>query len=240
MDDSERQIDDGLPLTQIRPTSVPTVADQVFDALQHQILTLKLAPCTKISETDVAQKMGVSRQPVREAFKRLAKLGFLSIRPQSSTKVSLISEKAVLRARFIRTALEIHTCRTACEKSTDVGINVLSNLIEKQRAAYDAQDRELFHLLDDQFHREICNLAGVGYVWDLILENKAHMDRVRMLTLDSSSQEFVLKEHVEIFKAISESDADAAAEAITKHLSRILIHIEDIKSVNHKWFTDLA
>ncbi|WP_236939973.1 FCD domain-containing protein [Falsihalocynthiibacter arcticus] len=121
-----------------------------------------------------------------------------------------------------------------------MGINVLSNLIEKQRAAYDAQDRELFHLLDDQFHREICNLAGVGYVWDLILENKAHMDRVRMLTLDSSSQEFVLKEHVEIFKAISESDADAVAEAITKHLSRILIHIEDIKSVNHKWFTDLA
>ncbi|WP_236939972.1 GntR family transcriptional regulator [Falsihalocynthiibacter arcticus] len=56
-------------------------------------MTLKLAPCTKVSETDVAQKMSVSRQPVREAFKRLAMLGFLSIRPQSSTKVSLISEK---------------------------------------------------------------------------------------------------------------------------------------------------
>ena len=71
-----------VSLPVIQPAPQPSVSDQVFNALQQRILTLELPPQTKISEADVSKKMGVSRQPVREAFKRLAKLGFLIIRPQ--------------------------------------------------------------------------------------------------------------------------------------------------------------
>ena len=70
-----------MQLPVIQQSAAPTVADQVFDALKKSILTLELPPGIRISETEVAKKMGVSRQPVREAFKRLAKLGFLLIRP---------------------------------------------------------------------------------------------------------------------------------------------------------------
>lgn len=240
MDDAAPQIDDGLPLPLIRQAALPTVADQVFTALQQRILTLELPPRTRISEADVARRMGVSRQPVREAFKRLAKLGFLHIRPQSSTTVSLISEEAVLRARFIRTALEVQTCRTACAKLTGSDLQVLASLIEAQKAAIEAQDRHGFHALDEQFHREICVRAGVGYVWDLIRDSKAHMDRVRLLSLNSTSQRQALDEHVAIFVAVSARDADAAAAAITRHLSRILVLIEEVKALDHSWFTDLA
>lgn len=217
-----------------------TIADQVFDRLQQQILTLDLPPNSRISETEIARQMGVSRQPVREAFKRLARLGFLWIRPQSGTTVSLISEAAVLRARFIRTALEQHTCRTACTMAGGAGLARLAELIEAQKAAVAAQNRDLFHALDDAFHREICVLAGAGYVWDLINESKAHMDRIRMLSLSASSQQLALKEHIQIFDAITQADAEAAAGAMNGHLSRILVLIEEIKSVNHGWFTDLA
>lgn len=240
MDDAAAHIDDGLPLPLIRQAALPTVADQVFAALQQRILTLELPPRTRISEADVARRMGVSRQPVREAFKRLAKLGFLHIRPQSSTMVSLISEEAVLRARFIRTALEVQTCRTACAKLTKSDLEVLAFVIEAQKAAIEAQDRHGFHALDEQFHREICVRAGVGYVWDLIRDSKAHMDRVRLLSLNSTSQRQALDEHVAIFVAVSARDADAAAAAITRHLSRILVLIEEVKALDHSWFTDLA
>ena len=145
-----------LSLPIIQPTPQPTVSDQVFDVLQQRILTLELPPQTKISEAEVARKMGVSRQPVREAFKRLAKLGFLYIRPQSGTTVSLISERDVLRAQFIRIALEVQTCRTACKVITPKGIEALSDLIAQQLAAVAANDKRLFHALDDAFHREIC------------------------------------------------------------------------------------
>jgi DNA-binding GntR family transcriptional regulator len=227
-----------LPLPQLRQQFQPTIADQVFKVLHDRILSLELPPETKISEAEVAAKMGVSRQPVREAFKRLANLGFLQIRPQSGTMVSLISEEAVMRARFIRLALEIHTGRTACGVITDHGLRALSALIEQQKAAISDNNRTRFHALDDAFHREICVQSGVDYVWDVISENKGHMDRVRMLTLDTSTQNHALGEHIAILDAISSRDADAAADAIDKHLSRILVQIEEIKAVNHNWFTD--
>jgi DNA-binding GntR family transcriptional regulator len=229
-----------LPLPQLRQQVQPTIADQVFKVLHDRILSLELPPETKISEAEVSAKMGVSRQPVREAFRRLANLGFLQIRPQSGTIVSLISEEAVLRARFIRLALEMHTCRTACHVISDEGLHALSNLIDQQKEAITENNRSRFHALDDAFHREICVQSGVGYVWDVISENKGHMDRVRMLTLDRSSQNYALNEHIAILDALSARSPDAAADAIDKHLSRILVQIDEIKAENHNWFTDIA
>ena len=229
-----------LPLPQLRQQVQPSIADQVFKVLHDRILSLELPPETKISEAEVSAKMGVSRQPVREAFRRLANLGFLQIRPQSGTTVSLISEEAVLRARFIRLALELQTCRTACGVISNEGLRALSSLIEQQKQAIADRNRTLFHALDDAFHREICVQSGVGYVWDVISENKGHMDRVRMLTLDTSSQNYALNEHIAILDAVTARDADAAADAIDKHLSRILVQIEQIKAENHNWFTDLS
>jgi DNA-binding GntR family transcriptional regulator len=227
-----------LPVIQLAPQ--PTVSDQVFNALQQRILTLELPPKTKISEADVSKKMGVSRQPVREAFKRLAKLGFLIIRPQSSTMVSLISERDVLRAKFIRIALEVHTCRTACEVITSEGIGALNDLIAQQRAAVAANDKRLFHALDEAFHREICVQSGVGFVWHLILDSKAHMDRIRMLSLDATSQRLALDEHLIILDTITNRKPDEAAAAFAQHLSRIDDLIATIKAENHNWFTDDA
>ena len=225
-----------LPVIQYAPQ--PTVSEQVFNILQQRILTLELQPQTKISEADLSKKMGVSRQPVREAFKRLAKLGFLNIRPQSGTMVSLISERDVLRAKFIRIALEVHTCRTACEVITPEGIEALNDLIVQQRAAVAANDKRRFHALDDAFHRQICVQSGVGFVWELILDSKAHMDRIRMLSLDATSQRLALNEHIVILDAITARKPDDAAAAFTQHLSRIDVLIAPIKAENHSWFTD--
>lgn len=240
MDDTLRRDDDALSLPLLRQAPQPTVADQVFEVLQQRILTLELPPRTRISEAEVAGRMGVSRQPVREAFKRLAKQGFLQIRPQSGTMVSLISEEAVLRARFIRNALETETCRMACVELDAAGFAALAALIEQQKAAVEAQDREKFHALDDAFHKEICAQSGVGFVWDLIHESKGHMDRIRMLSLNSSSQRLALNEHIAILEAIRARDLEAAAAAMNRHLSRILVLIEQIKAENHTWFTDIA
>ncbi len=227
-----------LPLSQLKPISPPTVADHVFTELHTSILSLALPPQSKISETEVAKTMGVSRQPVREAFKRLAKLGFLVIRPQSSTTVSLISEEAVMRARFIRIALEIQTCRTACAEMNTSDVAALKSLLEQQRLAVAANDPIAFHTLDDQFHREICMRSGLDYVWDLIHESKGHMDRIRMLSLTSSSQRIALEEHIVLVNAIEAKDADAASAAINAHLSRIVVLIEQMKTENHDWFTE--
>lgn len=104
---------DQLPLRPIEETRGPSVTDLVFDALYRQVVELKIEPGTKISEAEVSKLMGVSRQPVRDAFYRLSQLGFLLVRPQRATVVTHISPQAVCEAAFMRTAIELETVRAA-------------------------------------------------------------------------------------------------------------------------------
>ncbi|NUB43210.1 GntR family transcriptional regulator [Fertoebacter nigrum] len=215
----------------------PSVADQIFDALHAQVLSLQLPPGAKISEVDVARIMGASRQPVRDAFYRLSKLGFLLIRPQRATTIALISTRAVMQARFIRTALEAETMRAACTAMTPADHAALDVLIDQQRAAMLAGDRLGFHQLDDQFHREICERAGLGFAWDIIRESKAHMDRVRYLSLSFASQA-AFDDHVMLLDALKARDEVAAVQGMRVHLARILEQITRIRADHRDYFAE--
>lgn len=215
----------------------PSAADQVFEELRRQVLSLELPPGTKLSEVEVAKAMGVSRQPVRDAFYRLSKLGFLLIRPQRATTVTLISSAAVMQARFIRTAIELETVREAASRVTDADLAALEDVLTRQKRAVDADDHPLFHQLDDLFHHEICTRAGLGFAWELIAENKGHMDRVRMLSLSFASKA-AYEDHLRIFEALKTRDPEASAASMRAHLSRILQQIERIRADNLDWFAD--
>jgi DNA-binding GntR family transcriptional regulator len=215
----------------------PSAADQVFAELRHAILSLLILPGAKLSEIEVAAQMGVSRQPVRDAFYRLAKLGLLNIRPQRATTVTLISREAVMRARFLRTALEVETVRAAALAFGTADLAALQSLIDQQAIAMEADDRLSFHTLDDAFHLEICRGAGVPFAWEMIYEMKAHMDRVRMLSLAFASRR-AWEEHVAILKAIKERDVDAAVGSMRFHLARISDTYDHIRQQNRQWFAD--
>ena len=231
--------DIGKALAGLELAERPSVADQVFDTLHAQILALQLPPGAKISEVDVSRAMGVSRQPVRDAFYRLSKQGFLLIRPQRATRIALISLEAVMRARFIRTAFEAETVRIAAGTLRPDDLVALDLLIDAQKTAMLNDDRLNFHRLDDQFHREICERAGLGFVWDSIRESKAHMDRVRYLSLSFASQS-AFDDHVMILDALKAHDEAAAVAGIRIHLSRILDQIERIRGDHLEFFAEEA
>ncbi len=224
-------------LRTIDPMTRPSVTDLVFDELHAQVLSLDLPPGAKLSEVDVAKQMNVSRQPVRDAFYRLSKLGFLVIRPQRATTVSQISAEAVMKARFIRTAMELETVRAACSTLTTADLDALDALLADQLTASEAGDKPRFHRLDDQFHHEICKRAGLAFAWDMIRENKGHMDRVRMLSLSFASRR-AYDDHVLILDALKARDVAAATSAMRDHLSRIRDQIDRIRAENHAWFAE--
>lgn len=203
----------------------PTVTDQVFDVLYERVVNLSLPPGAKLSEAEVAAQMGVSRQPVRDAFYRLSQLGFIQIRPQRATTVTPISVEAVMQAYFIRRALEEATMREAALRLTPADWDGLERLIELQETANAAGDRAQFHALDDQFHHDICAAAGLEFVWTLVRDNKGHMDRARYLSLSYGASTAWI-EHRQILAALRARDPEAAVAAIRDHLSRI----EDIIS----------
>lgn len=199
----------------------PSAADLVFEELYRQIVEARLLPGAKLSEQDVARQMQVSRQPVRDAFYRLSKLGLVHIQPQRATTVALVSEKAVLQARFVRTALETETARVAAGNLAPEAVRTLEGLLAAQEAAVEAQDRIRFHTLDDEFHQVICAAAGQPFVWSLIRENKAHMDRVRWMSLSFGAR-LAYDDHVRLFRRLVEGDPEAAATEMRIHLSRIV------------------
>ncbi|MFV0358874.1 GntR family transcriptional regulator [Tropicimonas sp.] len=217
------------------PIVRPSVADQVFEKLHGEIVSLALPPDTRMSEIDVARALGTSRQPVRDAFYRLSKLGFLEIRPQRATRVSLISVDMVMEARFVRTALETEVVRIASERATEEGIAPLRENIDGQAKAVMVDDRALFHHLDDEFHRGISVMSGHPFAWKTISESKAHLDRVRLLSL-SFNQANTLEEHRGILAAIESRDGDLAVSRMRRHLSRLIEEIDRIRSENRSYF----
>ncbi|MBO0902031.1 GntR family transcriptional regulator [Jiella sonneratiae] len=214
-----------------------TMADAVYQDLRRAILELRLKPGMRISEAEIARQMGVSRQPVREAFIRLARIGYLNVQPQRRTEIVKISVEEVLHARFIREALEVAVVRQACGAGNAALIDELTDNLARQRAAQEADDRREFHRLDDMFHRLIAEGAGCGFAWALIDDQKAQLDRMRFLTL-SYGQPAVYDDHFAIFEALRLGDAAGAEAAMRLHLGRIIKHLERLKSEFAEYFED--
>ena len=223
--------------TPIDPVRPPTVSEQVFEALYRRIVTVDLPPGTRLSEVEVAKAMGISRQPVRDAFWRLSKLGLVLVRPQRATVVTQISTTAVMQARFVRTAIEVETLRLAAGRFGAAEFAALDAILAEQAEAVHADARERFHALDDEFHRRIGALAGVGFVWDLVRENKAHTDRVRLLSLTSGA-ELALADHHAIIGALRAGDVEGAAEAMRLHLGRITAILARIREEHADYVAD--
>ncbi len=221
----------------LEPVTRASVTDLVFEALHAQVLSLALPPGTKLSESDVAKQLGVSRQPVRDAFYRLSKLGFLLIQPQKATLVSKIHINDVRKARFIRTAIEVEVMRLAADRFGLEDFAALQPILDAQRTAVAAGDRAGFHRLDDLFHQVMCERAGLDFVWDIIRENKAHTDRVRFLSLASGSQR-AFDDHLAIVAALKAGSAEDAVLAMRAHLGTIEDIIQQLREANHSWFSD--
>ncbi|WP_167591618.1 GntR family transcriptional regulator [Jiella endophytica] len=228
-----------IPLD-LSPPPAPTrstMADAVYQDLRRAILELRLKPGMRVSEAEIARQMGVSRQPVREAFIRLARIGYLNVQPQRRTEIVKISVREVLNARFIREALEVAVVRRACEGDTRALVEQLTANLTAQRAAQEADDRREFHRLDDMFHRLIAEGAGCGFTWALIDEQKAQLDRMRFLTL-SYGQPDVYDDHLAIFEALKARDPAKAEAAMRVHLGRIIRHLERLRMEFGEYFEE--
>jgi DNA-binding GntR family transcriptional regulator len=200
-----------------------SIAEQVFRTLRSSIVTMRLTPATALSEQDIAGRLNVSRQPVREAFIKLSEIGMVRVLPQRGTFVVKISAKAVTDARFVREAVECAIARRASECLGKREIDALRTVIADQRKAMRAGDAEGFFVLDEAFHRGLANAAECAYAWKVIEEAKAQMDRVRFLSLpDATPVDRLIVQHQAILDAIAAGRGAAAEQAMKDHLREIL------------------
>lgn len=214
-----------------------TSVDDIFDHLHEQILTLQLRPGDRISEAEIAANFGVSRQPVRDAFSRLANLDLLLIRPQRATEVRKFSMREIEKARFVRAAIDkevLHRASEICDKTGEAKLNAA---LSEQEALLVSGDFEAFGQLDYAFHKLLCEIAQAEFAFDVIQEEKAKVDRLCMLGLAKERRmPELIDDHRMIAKAVISHDANAAVSAGLLHLSRLDETIETIIATNANYF----
>lgn len=216
-----------------------TSADVVFDYLRSEIVSNTLSPGSKLSEVDIAGRFGVSRQPVRDAFSRLANLDLLLIRPQKPTEVRKFSLSKVTQARFVRLAVELEVVRNACAVWDDGRAATIEKNLIRQRGAVEAGDAKAFHELDYDFHKLICELSGNAMMFETIQHYKARIDRLCMLSLGEASEASdLLQDHQQMVDAIIAGKVEDAEAVVRLHLSRLDQTIRDIREEHSEFFED--
>ncbi|MDP5308697.1 GntR family transcriptional regulator [Paracoccus spongiarum] len=214
-----------------------STAQQVYDWLRMRVLRGELAPGTRVSESEVSTQIGVSRQPVREAFIRLAANGLAEVRPQRGTYIAAISLSAVLSARLIREAVESDLIRMVAAAPSEALCTTLRRQLDAQREASARQDVEAFDELDDLFHRALAVAAGQEHVWTVLDELKSQMNRLRHITVRVFDQQKLIEQHRAIVEAVCAGNPDAAEQAMRRHLRELLNDLPEIARSHPEFFT---
>jgi GntR family transcriptional regulator, rspAB operon transcriptional repressor len=214
------------------------LAQQVAAQLKDAIVRLELPPGSTLSETETARRFGVSRQPIREAFIKLAEMGLVAIRPQRGTFVTQISTRSVMDARFIREAVEVAVVREAAARPRPELVEKLSGLIGLQSAYAERNDGAGFLKLDEAFHEALAEGIGRRLAWGILEDLKAQMDRVRFLSFEGATTlGELVDQHRAIVDRIAACDALGADAAMRAHLAGILASLPLIAAAHPDYFT---
>jgi DNA-binding GntR family transcriptional regulator len=218
----------------------PTMAGRVHRALRDAIISLRLRPGDSLSEADIARQLGTSRQPVREAFIKLAETGFVAIVPQKGTQVLKISSREVGNARFIRQTIEVAIAERAALTASPADIERLAaNIAAQRRLGYDAGAYDRFLALDDELHQAIAEVAGFGSIWRVVEDLKGQMDRVRYLSIaEATPVPRLIDQHAQVVEGIAERNPEKAGAAMYVHLSEMLNSLPVLAARHAELFSD--
>ncbi len=226
------------PATLIPLSVENAVSPQLHKRLRDRIVSCELAPGQRISETEIAASYEVSRQPVREAFIKLAEENLVSIRPQRGTFIKRISVSAALTARFIREAVEADLVRKVVDNATPDMIIDLTSHIELQKKVAEASAPAEFMRLDESFHQSLANYAKAPEVSDYLEGLNLPMTRVRNISAREFSPGKLITQHAAIVEAIRKGSAKSADRAMRTHLREIKNDLPQVVATYPDYFED--
>lgn len=213
------------------------LSQKVYRVLKAEIIKGSLKPGTKLLEGKIADQMGVSRTPVREALRELAAEGFVKMSPNQGMIVSNASVEDIQDVLQIRGVLEGLAARLAAKVFNGEEIKELEKYIKQMEHYTNKDDFLAFSEIDAEFHELILNVCGNKRLIQLRrnLSDQAHRYRIRSLSIPGRLR-YSLKEHKEIAEAIKKKDsiqADRLSQIHIKNvLKNILAHEEEKKSGN--------
>ena len=194
--------------------------DYAYRLIREMIVNMNLEPGSKVSETELAELLGVSRTPVREALIDLARNGAVTIQPQKGTFISLIDPLLVEEARFLRLTIEKEIVSLLCEDEYQTKIHLLEDSISLQEFYLNQGNYEKFLELDDELHQKFFQLTNKTRIYSLMKGLNIHFDRARINLFKKKPSIETLEEHKLIISAIRAQNKELAQQYIEQHLAK--------------------
>jgi DNA-binding GntR family transcriptional regulator len=196
-----------------------TLWQRVSDHLREEILSGRLLPGTILQEVSLAQSLGVSRGPVREALGRLGAEGLVTIRPRRGAVVRELSEDEFVEAYQVREALETMAVRLAVPRLTPEHLAALEQQIDKMSAHAERGDVKAFFEANGAFHGLFFDASGNRMLKDTYRQLVRQIDRYRLrsLLLRGNLQRSIA-EHKAILRAAKAGDVERAVHLISEHI----------------------
>jgi DNA-binding GntR family transcriptional regulator len=192
--------------------------EQIKDVILQRIVSGAYPPGSRLVETRIAQELGVSQAPVREALHNLEQLGCVVREPFRGCSVRAFSAEELLEAFPVRAALEALAARLAADRITEAQLTRLAELLDEMRDAARRGDAHDQSLANASFHATIVHAAGNATLerqWSLLEPYSRTYISVSQPGLDLLA---LSERHVPILDALRARDPDAAAAAMHRHL----------------------
>lgn len=193
--------------------------DVVFNTLRQAILTGELKPGERLMEIHLANKLGVSRTPIREAIRRLELEGLVTMIPRRGAEVAQITEKSLKDVLEVRRALDALSVELACDRISSEELMALAVACDTFESATKTRDPKKIAQADVALHDIIVKATANSRLVQLVNNLSEQMYRYRFEYIkDESTHEQLVKEHRVLYESIRSKDKETAARTAKLHI----------------------
>lgn len=205
-----------------------SLADQVFEKLENDIIHGIYPKGEILTEMKLAEQLGVSRTPIREALRRLEQERLIQESGKGSVVVGISSED-LLDIMTIREHIEGLSAYYACKNMTEEAKQELQHIMDLQDFYFSKWDPEHLRQADDDFHDAICELSGRMVIRDTLAPLHRKTRRYRRTVMGNKDRAGKsLQEHHEIFQALTSGDPEKARTVMENHLRAATKHLQEV------------
>lgn len=195
------------------------LSEDIAESIKAAIIKGKFKPGEKISEGDLAESMGISRTPLREAFRKLENEGFIEIIPRKGAIVTEIDAREAYHLYEIKSTLEGLAARLAAANMKEKDLEKLKKVNDELKELIDQNDLEAFYKAHTRFHEGFVKLSGNKRLMQIISNLNDHFKRFGIVSLTLPGQyEKATKQHEEIIDAFRQGNETLVEERVKKNV----------------------
>lgn len=195
-----------------------TLREKILENIRDAILKGTLKAGERVSEPDLAERYGISRTPIREAFRQLESEGYLTVVPRKGAVVTALSERDVSEFYEIKSMLEGYAAQLAASKLTDREIDRLTAINNRLSSLASDGDVKTFFRVHNEFHELFIRASGNNKLLELIQQMLKKFNRLRIASLSLPGRmEISVQEHEKIIEAFRARDGVQANSLVQKN-----------------------